>query len=201
MVNSSYKIFCLYKRLPDIFTKMNFDLYPNLDKPVVKSWFDHTNPFIKKQCYRLFNEIENSYYNFHDLTSYLIYRSLWDKAVSLSKANGDSLDDFKKKFTEKQLKKDREVMRGINEKAKFRHISEYFTVRENGESLIYRLCMDEVLSVYFFVYYANNSLTGFFGRAKLKERSERYAKFVNTTDILAERMSLPTYQSTLPETE
>lgn len=196
MNNSSYKIFCLYKRIPVIFNDLNFDLYPDLEKSVNKSWFNNTSPFIKNQCYRIFNEIENSYYIFNELISYLIYRSLWDEKVDLPNINGTTVDRFKKKFTVKQLKQDKEVISAINEKAGLKHIREYFVVRENGESLIYRLCMDEIISIYFFAYYSNNHLTGFFEKAKLRERNERYAKFANTIEILVSQMGLPTYNST-----
>lgn len=197
MTNSSYKIFCLYKRLPDVL--MDFDLYPNLEQPVTKNWFEHTSPFIKKQCYRIYNEIENSYYNFNDVVSFLIYRSLWDKDIKLNEVNDKNIELFKSKFTFKQLNEDRRIINEINKKAGFPHIREYFQVRENGESLIYRLCMEEVISLYFFVYYSNNRLTGFFERAKLKDRNVRYSKFVKTTEILNDRINVPTYKSTFPE--
>jgi hypothetical protein len=170
-------------------------MYPNLEDPVNKSWFEHTTPFIKKQCYRIYNEIENSYYSFNDVILFLIYKSIWDMAVKLVDVNGTSVDEFKSQFSKKQLMKDREVINDINKKAGYKHISEYFVVRENGESIIYRLCIDKLISIYFFACYSNNSLTGFYMRKKIKERSDEYAKFVETIKILINKMSLPIMQA------
>lgn len=195
MQNSSYKIFCLYKRIPYTFEQMNFDMYPRLEEPVERRWFDHTTQFIKKQCFRLFNEIENSWYTYDDLVAFLIYRSLWDSAVKLTEVTDASMQAFKAEFTEAQLKKDREVIAKINKPAGLRDISEYFIIRENGESLIYGLCMKKIVSVYFFANYADTLLTGLFHRANLKNRSKKYRKFDETVNILTKQLNLETYKS------
>lgn len=199
MDNSSYKIFSLFKRIPDIFADMNFDLYPLLENPVPKRMFDNTKPFIKNQCYRIFNEIENSYYSFDDVVNFLIYRSLWDKSVDLPNVNDKNIEEFKLKFSIKQLTEDRRIINELNKKAGFKHISEYFVIRENGESLVYRLCMGDVVSIYFFAFFSNNDLTGVLKRGIIKECTVRYAKFLQTVQILIDRMNVQTYNSTFNE--
>lgn len=202
MENSSYKIFSLYKRISYTFTEMNFEMYPRLLEPVEKRWFEHTAPFIKRQCYRIWNEIENSYYSFNDLVSFLIYDSIWNSPVDLMKVNDKTIETFKEEFTELQLEKDRRAIAEINKQARLKDINEYFIIRDNGESLIYKLCMKRIVSVYFFCNYANTLLTGIFLRANLKERHKQYRKFDETCKILINQMNLITYrQKTLEKEE
>ena len=196
MKNSSYKIFCLYKRIPYTFAECNFNMYPRLEEPVEKRWFDNTKKFIKDQCYRIYNEIENNYYSFDDVVAYLIYESIWHDEVILPEVNRFTMEKFKAIFTETQLHKDRGMIKKINDEAKLKDIKEYFYIRENGESLIYRLCMKKIISAYFFAYYANCCLTGFFGVHKLKERHTEYKKFDETVKILTTQMKLATFSST-----
>lgn len=192
MNNSSFKIYCLYKRIAFIFWEENYDMFPRLLEPVQKGMFESTPKYIKDQCYRIFNEIENAYYTFDDLVGFLMYRSLWDKKVKLDEVNGKSVRAFKERMTLKQLKRDKEVLGEINEQAKLGHISEYFLIRENGESLIYRLCMKEIVSIYFFAYFVNTPLTGFIGNITLKHSSREYQKFHKTTQLIVQYLNLPT---------
>lgn len=201
MQNSSYKIFCLIKRVPFIFKNKEFSLFPTLYDPVAKSWYESSNPYIKNQCWRIYNEIENSYYSFESLVSFLIARTLWDKNVIFENINDKNINTFKSKFAEQQLEKDRKNIDDINKEAKFKHIRDYFGVLASGESLIYQLCMNEIISLYFFIYYANTALTGFFERAKLRERDGLYADFIKTMDILTKQMNLFTHKNNTSEQE
>lgn len=196
MKNSSYKIYCLSKRIKFVFNNEddNFGLVDRLLEPVPKTMFDKANKFTKEQCYRIFNEIENSYYTFDDVTNFLIYRSIWDKAVRLAEVTSDAIEYFKKKFTPEQLAKDREVMTEINKEMKFPKARDFFKIRVNGESVVYGLCMKEIVSAYFFAYYGNSFLFGFFENPKLKPRNHGYKKFYETVKILKERMNLNSHQ-------
>ncbi len=193
MKNSPYKIYCLCRRVSYTFLDENYEMYTRLEEPIPKPMFEKTNEFIKKQCYRIFNEIENSYYTYNDLMVYMIYRTLWDTSVKLVNINHDAIDKFKLQFTERQLETDRITIHKINKEAKMKNIKEYFSIRENGESLIYRLCMREIISIYFFMYYADSLLTGFFGRMALKERNKDYKKFHETMKILIRLMNVKTF--------
>lgn len=196
MKNSSYRIFSLYKRIPYTFAEYNFNMYPRLEEPVEKRWFNNTKKFIKDQCFRIYNEIENHWYSFDDVVAYLIYESIWHDEVILPEVNRFTMEKFKTIFTKEQLYKDRRMIDKINAEAKLKDIKEYFYIRENGESLIYRLCMKKIISVHFFAYYANCCLTGFFEVHKLKERHAEYKKFDETMKILTTQMKLATFSST-----
>jgi len=196
MNNSSYKIYSLYKRIPFVFNNEeedNFVMHTSLDQPVAKGMFDHTGKYIKNQCYRIYNEIENSYYSYDDLTNFLIWRSLWDKAVDLPGITYEAIDNFKEKFTDKQLQRDKGVIDAINMQMKFPRVRDYFKIREHGESVIFRLCMKEIVSVYFFAYYADTLVAGYFQHPKLVPRQKEYKKFYETVKILKYRMNLKTF--------
>jgi hypothetical protein len=168
-------------------------MYPRLEEPVERRWFNNTPKFIKDQCYRVYNEIENSFYSYSDVVAFLIYESLWHDDVKLPEVNSESINNFKALFTDVQLLKDRRMIDKINKQANLKDIKEYFYIRENGESLIYRLCMQKIVSIYFFAYYANSCLTGFFEKHKLKGRHLKYRKFDETVKTLIEQMNLQTF--------
>jgi predicted metal-binding protein len=168
-------------------------MYPRLEEPVEKRWFTHTPKYIKDQCFRIYNEIENSFYSYKDVVAFLIYESLWHDDVKLPEVNSESINKFKAIFTEEQLLKDRRMIDKINKQANLKDIKEYFFIRENGESLIYRLCMQKIVSIYFFAYYANSFLTGFFEKCKLKERHGAYRRFDETVKNLIDKLNLQTF--------
>lgn len=177
MKNSAYRVYCLYKRIDFVFNRSNYDLFYTIEQPVVRKIYDAQPRYIKDNCYRIFNELESNWYTFDDLLCYWMYRSLWDKKGTF---DTKGIDAFKLTFNEKQLEKDRRLISEINKTVKLKSISEYFELKENGESLAYQLAMNNQISIYFCIIY----LTSFLKRDIL---NKEYKKFIETIKLIASR--------------
>lgn len=112
-----------------------------------------SNQFVKDQCFRIYNEIENSFYSYNDLTIALLFISFRDKP-NLKNIDRKLIIKCLKHFDKKQLKEDEKFILDLNKELKFNNIKEYFNII-SGESIICELFLKGLISPLFFIKYFN----------------------------------------------
>lgn len=152
-MDSSKKVFSIYKRVDHAFYKGNYEFAGAIYDPV-QSWMYGRSPkFIKDQCFRIYNEIENSWYSYQDAVMVMIYDSIWASHLDLKKVNLDAVKQIRFMFTKKKLIEDQNAIVEINGTFKLPSIDDFFKIREKGGSFLHDLIEHRKVSLYFFINY------------------------------------------------
>lgn len=123
----------------------------DINSLVSEVWFQRSPDFIVRQCKRIWNDIENSLYEYVDLKLFILWQGLFHNKYTIKDINDKNINSIKERFTDRQFKKDKQILLGINENVKLESIEEYFTIREGGTSYIYDLILKNYLSPIIFV--------------------------------------------------
>ncbi len=149
MSNSSYKV---YSTIKNIERAVNKELELNdVFRLVNDIWYKKSPYIFKSQCKRIYNEIENSYYDYFDLALYLYYRYIFDNKYLLYDINEKNVLTVRKIFTSEQLEKDKDLLLKIKEQSDVQSVLEFFNILEDGTSIIYQLIKDKTISPYIFI--------------------------------------------------
>jgi hypothetical protein len=154
-------------------------------------YYNKSNQFIMDNCYRIYNEIENSYYRYADLINYWIFCSLYDKSVDLPNTGLDKIEQFKKNMGNRKLAIDKKLIIELNNRMNLPDIESFFAIREDGQSLIYELIKQGIISINFFIKYADEILTKPENSALLKNhQNKKYRKFDKTIKLLKHLLNI-----------
>jgi hypothetical protein len=190
MVNSIYKVFSIYKRIPYIFDESNFNMINTIFDPVGKHWFDNTNKFIKDNCERIYSEIENFYYTYNEVAALMVYQTIIDSNIHLENINNKNMEVFKSIFTKKTLRNDEQMVLSANRSVKL-DIQDYFKVCEDGKSIIYDLIKNDVVSIYFFINYYNKVLTNELGNNFFQFKgNKKYISFIHKIKFINDILNI-----------
>lgn len=183
MKNSTILIFSIVKNIKDIFEK---NKKVNIFKLVHEVHYE--NVLKNRRCKNMitiykniYNDIENNYYSIEDFVIALCYMYIFAdtlKITSLYKKNILMVNDL---FSSNRLQKDKELILNIDKKVKLGHISKYFNINENGESIIYMLIKTKKISPNFFITFSNKFLTY---NTKNIILSQEYIKFENIINLI-----------------
>jgi len=184
MADSSFKVFSIYKRVSHVFYDENYEMASMIWTPVGRWMFNRTPSFIKNQCFRIHNEIANSWYSYYDYVMVLVHNSLWDTHADLKVVGCDSVNKVKSLFCRERLDDDKNKVININKKVKLNDIDDFFKIREKGDSLIYDLIVSKQVSLYFFIHFFDKIKTAT-SRPRLQfDKSKKYQKLEKVSELL-----------------
>lgn len=148
MKGSSLRVFSIVKNV-ELF--INSDKDVNIFKLQNKLWFGRSSEYIQRNCKRIFNEIENSFYNYVDLSIYLLYDLIFNEKNSLKEVNDKNINITKNLFTLEQLNKDQNFILELNKKINF-DLTDYFKINSLGGNLLFdKLILPKHISPYFYM--------------------------------------------------
>jgi len=126
---------------------------------VSKKWFDKTGEYTYRICKRIYNDIENNYYNYKDFVNFIMYQYIKNGKFKISSLITKDIVNSKKLFTKKQLEKDKEFILQVAKKSKIKDICIFFETNDEGESIIFQLTKQEYVSPCFFLRFKKRCLT------------------------------------------
>jgi DNA primase large subunit len=158
MKNSSLIVFSIIKNIEKNINKNIVDIN-NIFKPVSKIWFERTNNYYKDACKKIYNDIENNYYNHNDLAITLLYEMIYNKKINFFDINHKKIKEVKSMMNKQQLEKDKNLIVVINKQINLKNVNDFFKINEDGLSIVYHLIKDKNISPIFFIYFMNKGLT------------------------------------------
>jgi hypothetical protein len=110
-------------------------------------WWKRKNPnkinYLSKQIY---NDIENNYYKKEQFIFYLFINYIAEGTQGIYRINHNDIKRTISGITRKQFEKDEEFLMEVMKKENLK-VDDLFKVRENGESLIFKLIREKLVSV------------------------------------------------------
>lgn len=178
MTNSSAYIYAIITNVND-FVKSGKNvkiLDVNITKMICR--FKKAKPYFIKICKKIYNDIENSYYTHWELALYLLYQRVFEAKLKVQNINKDSVKHVRKLFTKEQLLKDKEIVQHAMKKRGINEIDELFKILEDGESIVYKLIRQKIITPIYFLRY--QGLTNDQKNSILV--NEEYKRFVRIVD-------------------
>jgi len=183
------KVFSILQKCNEFYSKEK-DI--DLDEYVSELWLERSPKFIKDQCKRIWNEIENGFYEYDELKIYALYTLLFtSKRVSLQKVTRKNVSEVMSLFTKKQYKRDQQFIIDVNQKVQLDGIENYFIINSNGRNVIYTLIFKQFVSPYFYI-----KLKKFVPKKNIFKKSKELVKFefvVNKIEKLLDKMRTKNY--------
>lgn len=143
-----------------ILDSLNVDTIINdIFKPTSRGWFNKSSDFVLRPCKRIFNDIENSYYNHNDFIICYLHESLFFTKVKLSDINYKRIKEVKSIFTKKQYNMDKMFVNTINDDLKLKNTELFFEINNTGDSIIYNLIKNNYVSIMFYLFFIKKVLT------------------------------------------
>ena len=191
MIDSPNKVFSIYKRVLYVFDKYNFDMVDTIFDPVDKNWYKNAQKFIKDQCDRIYNEIENFYYTYNELAALMVYQTIISNGIHLENINNKYMENLRSVFKKERLRQDEQTMISTNKSMRL-GIEDYFKVGEDGKSIIYDLIKNDVISIYFFInYYDKILLTKNLGNIYFQFKgNKKYISFIHKTKFISKMLNI-----------
>jgi hypothetical protein len=185
MVDSPYKVYSVYKRIPFIFDEYNFDMVYRIFEPVGLHWYNNSTKYIKTHCKRIYNEIESFHYTYNEMASLMVYQTIIGKDIDLASINNIEMNKLREILSKNTIREDEKKLETINNEVGLSGIQEYFKINEDGESLIYSLIKKGVISVYFFINYYDKILTKVDKNILFMFKgSKKYHSFIHKTKLI-----------------
>ena len=149
MKGTKLKVFSILQNCNTLMTKQT-DMV--LNTVVSGMWFERSPGFVKEHCKRIWNEIENGFYEYDELTIHAIWiQWLTGKRVKMSDINRKSVDLTMDLFTTKRYKIDQQFIVDMNEQVQLDNIQAYFKINVSGRCLVYSLVRECHISPIFFI--------------------------------------------------
>ena len=155
-----------------------------LDKMVSKRWYESSPTPFKKYCKKVWNDIENSLYEYDDLKIFFLYNYILDPKSSSQNVDDKKINTVRKALSATRYKNDKTLLLDMNKKIKLKSVEDYFTIRKGGTSYIYDLIEKRYISPITFL--------NLRPKLNLKEsqygESEKYKAFIRFIDELKRQM-------------
>lgn len=176
----------VYSIIKNVYTFVNKGKDIDLFKKVHYVAFQRASKFFIENAKRIYNDIENGYYNHYDLVIHLLYKSMMGEKIDLYSVKEKTVKETLKLFTIKRLKEDLELIKEIHKELKFKKgIKQYFTILEDGTNIAYVLTKKERISPIFFIRNFEKALTesqeDVIIKSKEYEQFEKIAKKIKET--------------------
>lgn len=162
------KVYSIFKNCYDIVEKRR-----DLDFGKIRPQFvyEKTPNILKHNCFKLYNEIENGYYDYYDLTL-----SIYNKYLNVNRVYSNSIDykyikEVRELYKKSELIKTKKILLNINSEVGFKNVNEYFKPQEDGYALIYKLIKKRIISPVLFLRYFNFE-------AKNENINDEYNRFI-----------------------
>jgi len=150
----------VYSVIRNIFTFVQKEKDVNLFKKVNYFHFQNAPKFFIENAKRIYSEIENGYYTYHELAIFLMYQYMMDGKIYLYGAKQKVVQEAMKLFTVKRLNEDLKLLKQIHKELKFkRGLKDYFEMKEDGTNIAYILTKKGKISPIFFIRNFDKPLT------------------------------------------
>ena len=150
----------VYSVIRNIFTFVQKEKDVNLFKKVNYFHFQNAPKFFIENAKRIYSEIENGYYTYHELAIFLMYQYMMDGKIYLYGAKQKVVQEAMKLFTVKRLNEDLKLLKQIHKELKFKKgLKDYFEMKEDGTNIAYILTKKRRISPIFFIRNFDNPLT------------------------------------------
>lgn len=157
MEKSSWMVFSVIK---NVYAYIKKDKDIDIFKKVNSFQFQKCSKYFLENSKRIYNEIENGYYTFHELAVYLLYKEMMDEKMNLYIINQKTVKEAMKLFTNKKIKEDLKLIKQIHKELDFKKgIVEYFDIKEDGTNIAYMLTKKGRISPIFFIRNFQKALT------------------------------------------
>ena len=149
--------------------------------------FKKAHKFFVVNAKRIYNDIENGYYTYHDLIVHLLFQHMMGERMNLYRIKPKTIRETMKLFTHKQFKEDLKLLQQIHTELKFKKgIKDYFDIKEDGTNIAYILTKKRRISPIFFIRNFEKNLTNrkenvIIGVSKEYEQFQRIAKKIKET--------------------
>ena len=155
MENSSLKVYSVYNNIVRTIKtgKLDTDIYKEV---WINIWLkQRENRYWRENCQRIFNDLENNYYDYTDFCIAVYYLHMFQKSVPLYLLNQKSIHEIRDLFHTDQVKKDKDLILKIKERGNLEKVN-FFELLEDGQPIIYHLIKDKTVSPFIFVKAWNN---------------------------------------------
>jgi len=181
MINSTMMLFSVYNNIKtlvkkqkdvDIFESRYYHFNNALRNP-------HARNYLIDKLKKVYNDIENHYYGYHEFIIFLLYQHIWQQTASITSDITKQIQETINLFTEKQLRKDMDLIVAVFQKLDVPNPKErLFLIGKNGgESLLYKLIMSKQVSPMFFIQFYREVLTFTEKDDILPRKSNEYKRF------------------------
>lgn len=153
--NSPLTIFSLLKKADDFFIKKKpLDIFYENDVLKYKKWYERTNEFTQYHSKKIYNDIENSKYDYKKILLYIGQHYLFNNKKFIINKIGDSEinNNYEENFSKKALTKSKNIVIFIFETGKLKNIDDLIRIRNLGCPVIYNLIKSGNLKTIFYLY-------------------------------------------------
>jgi hypothetical protein len=155
MKNSSLLVFSVIKNVASFVKGKDVDIFKKLH--IIS--LQRANEYHQNNAKRIFNDIENNFYDYRGLVLYLLYNAMMDETITLYDIKDRNIKSVVKLFGKEQLAEDKEFIRKVNQSMNFKHISDFFRLTQEGFPVIFPLIKQKYISPVFFMKYYKKDLT------------------------------------------
>jgi hypothetical protein len=155
---STWMTFSIFKNVEKYIKSKNYDqvvIFTRLPEIVFKRVKSYQLIFYKN----IYNELENHYYTYEDLAIYLLYMYMMNKKIRLQEVNQKSVLQIKNYISVKQLNADKIIIREVKESLQIKKDADFFSIKEDGTSIVYALTKKGFVSPSIFIKYYDVLLT------------------------------------------
>jgi len=151
--SSSLKVFSIYQN----FIRWQKGKDVPFDKLHSITWFNRSGDYLKNQCKKVYNEIENSRFNYQDFSLFLLHNSIFNTKLKWADVNTKNINVIKNLYTEAQFIIDQQFILELDKKLNFKDISVYFKINRDGRNFVYdELIMKNRVSPLFYIMLEND---------------------------------------------
>lgn len=125
--------------------------YVDLDSGVNMFRWNKTQGFVRTKCTDIWNDMQNSLYSISDYKLYLLHKILLDGKIELEKINATEIKKVVDVYTPSQFIIDKQTILEVSKEVKLNDINDYFSINEDGESLIYKLIINKHVNPIFYM--------------------------------------------------
>ena len=148
---SSHKVFSVINNIKDVAVKQKHDI--DVFKLVHLARYHKCSDYITRACKRIYNDIENSYYDYREMIIYMLHTYLLDNKIDLRMINPKNIKEVMKLYTNEQLDNDKDMIISISKKSNLKGVEGFFKINEDGDSIIRRLVEKRYVSPMIFLYF------------------------------------------------
>ena len=158
----------------------------DLDTIVNAFWYKKSPPFIKNTCKRIWNDIENSLYEYVDFKLFLLYNYIFIPKIDIRNIDVKMINTCINDLSLKRFGLDKELMLAINKRVKLKSIDEYFKINPGGLNYMHDLVIMKTISPITFLK-LRSSLK--LEEKSLYDESKIYTKFKRLVDEIKRQMT------------
>ncbi len=129
-------IFSLFYNLKNIIEKDKMINDQVIDGYLLSLVFNRTKEHVKYQYKKVWNDLENGFYNYRELKLYLLYQYFIGKKPFIAKIERDKVKEISQKFSKEQWETDKQVIKQICKRINKKNIKEFLEIKKEDETYV-----------------------------------------------------------------